>query len=111
MADAIANLEKLAVEIEKFNYALDNIGDIELGDLVSKDVKLTKKQRLEEGRRLLKLKMPAIHQLLFETDLIGEAISARVTELKDQLEEMQSDLEDLEISKEDIQSRLNDLGM
>jgi uncharacterized protein with HEPN domain len=103
------NLKRLGELIEDFNSKLYDIEEIDVGDLV--DIKVPKKQRLEMGTKILKEKLPALYQLLFETELISEVVNSKISELKEQLEEAQSDLEDLENNRDEIRDKLSELGL
>lgn len=101
-------LNKLKEEIEKFNEVLYEFPEIDgyyndlTRDIVNKE-KMTKKQRKELALETLKERMPKIYTLLFEIDLISEAISDKIKDLHDEVDE-------IEIDKEDLDERINNLG-
>jgi septation ring formation regulator EzrA len=103
------NLKKVGEEIEKFNNALYELEDLDVENLV--DIKVSKKQRMEMGTKILKEKLPKLYKLLFETQLVSEVITDKITDLKERLDEAQSDLDDIESSRDEVQDRLRGLGL
>jgi hypothetical protein len=110
----LESIKKLANEIEKFNERISDIPEIDnyssdLIEDIQKNEKMTKKQRKELALKILKEKMPKIYNLLFEVDLISEAIEEKLEDLRSELDEKISDLDDLENDKEDFEERLDNL--
>jgi hypothetical protein len=108
-------LGKLKDEIEKFNEALYNLPEIDgyYNDLVRDIVeseKMTKKQRKELALKTLKERMPKIYALLFEIDLISEAINDRIEELNGELQDKLDEVDDIESEKEELQEKIDNLS-
>ena len=109
--DALKKLEK---EINAFNERLYEIPEIDgyysdlIGD-IKKGEKMTKKQRRELALKVLKERMPKVYSLLFEIDLISEAIETKLTDLHEELDEKLNQLDELESDKQDFEERLESL--
>ncbi|CAK0770712.1 hypothetical protein CCP3SC1AL1_520006 [Gammaproteobacteria bacterium] len=110
----IKTLGKLKEEIEKFNETLYEFPEIDgyYNDLV-RDIesseKMTKKQRKELALKTLKERMPKIYALLFETNLISEAIKDKIKDLQDELDERLDEVDTLESDKEELEERIDNL--
>ncbi len=107
-------LTKLTKIIEDFNNKIENVPEIDayyldLVEDISKNEKMTKKQRKELALKTLKEKMPKVYTLLFEIDLISEAINSKIDELREDLDDKINELDDLESDKEDFEERLDNL--
>jgi hypothetical protein len=70
---------------------------------------MTKKQRRELALKVLKERMPKVYSLLFEVDLISEAIKDKLADLSREMEDRLSEIDDLETDKQDFEDRLDNL--
>ena len=110
----ISALKRLEKEIENFNERLYDIPEIDgyysdIIDDIKKNEKMTKKQRRELALKVLKERMPKVYSLLFEVDLISEAIKDKLADLSREMEDRLSEIDDLETDKQDFEDRLDNL--
>jgi len=123
MEKDIKEVGEIVKKIKKVNGVLEKVYEeldrLDIGDelaLTLKEInkteegkKLTKKQRREMVLNYLDKKFPNLSKQLDEFDMVAEAITIKVNDAKEKIEDAQMELDEIESDQEELQQRIDDL--